>query len=225
MLLDLSLWAISALSQNRLHRTAPTDYDMIWDTRCDDTSICMSIYGLYGWCNENIGKSCLRGKFFLSGFWCIFWEFVKPKIESFNWTFHCDQTSDHDHDTTATIPDGRCHNQQPVKTRTCGGVGERKMLSSPPAASLESLAPHSRLSLALPFSSLTTRSYPKMACCQGEWNNQVPNTPVDCSSESRLSWNLAYTYCQKPSLYYQKRWSRPGGLPLPSQSHDKPTLL
>lgn len=28
----------------------------------------MSIYGLYGWHNENMEKSCLRGKFFLSGF-------------------------------------------------------------------------------------------------------------------------------------------------------------
>lgn len=39
-LLDHSLSAISAISQNRLHRTAPTDDDMIWDTRCDDASYC-----------------------------------------------------------------------------------------------------------------------------------------------------------------------------------------
>lgn len=35
-----SLSAISAVSRNRLHRTAPTDDDMIWDTRCDDASYC-----------------------------------------------------------------------------------------------------------------------------------------------------------------------------------------
>lgn len=99
------------------------------------------------------------------------------------------------------------------------------MLSPPPAASLASPAPHSRSSLALPFSPLTARSCPKMACCQGEWNNQIPNTSVACSSESWLSCNLANTHCQKHSLYYQNRWSRPETLPLPSQSYNRHTLL
>lgn len=90
---------------------------------------------------------------------------------------------------------------------------------------LQALNPLHHIPDALPFSSLTTRSCPKMAHCQGEPNNQVPDTPVDCSSESRLSCSLAYTHCQKHFLCYQNRWSRPEALSLPSQSHDRYTWL
>lgn len=164
-------WAISAESQNRLHRTAPTDDDTIWDTRCDDAGICNQYIWPLQLVQWKHGKNLAwEESFFLSAFWGfgafsenLFYSRQRASIKG----FHCNQSSDCAH---AISPAALYHSQACIMLKTYEWVKRGKelpptftALGCKPCIPLQLIALCSQLSSAHLF---LPSSYSKTTHCQ-----------------------------------------------------------
>lgn len=212
MLLDCRLWAISAVSQNRLHRTAPTDDDTIRDTRCDDASICNQYIWPLKWKH---GKTSPGRKFFcLSGFWA-FGAFSENLLNP--WQRASVKASTVTRPQTMLValllqPQLHCgtarHSLSPGLREGCEWGRRSPLQPLHWAASPASPTPHCTLSSAFPAHLLVPSSHPRTAHCQQMLLGGLPKyqTPLwTAAVKPGSATPLAGTCCQQCSFYYQNR--------------------